>query len=147
MGFDFSRRPLFLSGVSNARPPADGGASNVSPSADSPAEAPGVAPARPGWDTDSSDSASAGSHSERPLVRAVYAYLSSGEHQLSFHEGDTIACIGERNKGWQFGENVRTHRCGWFPAAYTELVADSSSSHGSESSAEYVSSQSNAKNA
>ena len=45
---------------------------------------------------------------------------------------------GERTKGWQFGENVRTHRCGWFPAAYTELLADSASSHGSESGAEYV---------
>ncbi|XP_043241665.1 uncharacterized protein LOC122391616 [Amphibalanus amphitrite] len=100
-------------------------------------EVPSAGPIRPAWDTDSSDSASAGSHSaERPLVRAIYAYLSSGEHQLSFHQGDVIACIGERNKGWQFGENVRTRRCGWFPAAYTEPVTDSASSQGSESSAE-----------
>jgi len=112
---------------------------------------PALAPARPGWDTDSSDSASAGSHSasagshsaeRRPLTRAVYAYLSSGEHQLSFHEGDTIACIGEKNKGWQFGENVRTHRCGWFPDAYTEPLAesggrtDSGSAPGSECGAD-----------
>ncbi|KAF0303463.1 Brain-specific angiogenesis inhibitor 1-associated protein 2-like protein 1 [Amphibalanus amphitrite] len=100
-------------------------------------EVPSAGPVRPAWDTDSSDSASAGSHSaDRPLVRAIYAYLSSGEHQLSFHQGDVIACIGERNKGWQFGENVRTRRCGWFPAAYTEPVTDSASSQGSESSAE-----------
>lgn len=29
------------------------------------------------------------------LVQAVYAYLSSGENQLSFHEGDTIAITGQ----------------------------------------------------
>ncbi|XP_023210500.1 uncharacterized protein LOC111613387 [Centruroides sculpturatus] len=53
-------------------------------------------------------------------VRAVYSYLSSGENQLSFHEGDIISLIGERNKGWQYGENLRNHRFGWFPIAYTE---------------------------
>lgn len=53
-------------------------------------------------------------------VRAVYSYLSSGENQLSFHEGDVISLIGERNKGWQYGENMRNHRFGWFPIAYTE---------------------------
>lgn len=55
-------------------------------------------------------------------VKALYSYLSSGEHQLSFHEGDVIALIGERNKGWQYGENLRNHRCGWFPIAYTEPI-------------------------
>lgn len=30
------------------------------------------------------------------LVQAAYAYLSSGENQLSFHEGDTIAMSGKR---------------------------------------------------
>jgi len=29
------------------------------------------------------------------LVQATYAYLSSGENQLSFHEGDTIAMSGK----------------------------------------------------
>lgn len=29
------------------------------------------------------------------LVQAAYAYLSSGDNQLSFHEGDTIAISGE----------------------------------------------------
>lgn len=51
----------------------------------------------------------------------MYAYLSSGENQLSFLEGDRIALVGDRAKGWQFGENLRTHTFGWFPVAYTEL--------------------------
>lgn len=32
------------------------------------------------------------------LVQAAYAYLSSGENQLSFHEGDTIAMLGESER-------------------------------------------------
>lgn len=67
-------------------------------------------PPPPAWDTH--------------LARALYAYLSSGENQLSFHEGDLIALIGERNKGWQFGENLRTQCSGWFPLAYTEVLDD-----------------------
>ena len=35
----------------------------------------------PGWDTQ--------------LVRAMYAYLSSGDNQLSFLEGDIIALMGQ----------------------------------------------------
>ncbi|XP_030749278.1 uncharacterized protein LOC115877282 [Sitophilus oryzae] len=67
-------------------------------------------PPPPSWDTQ--------------LARALYAYLSSGENQLSFHEGDLIALIGDRNKGWQFGENLRTQCSGWFPLAYTEVLID-----------------------
>ncbi|XP_054707508.1 brain-specific angiogenesis inhibitor 1-associated protein 2-like [Uloborus diversus] len=67
-------------------------------------------------------------------VRALYSYLSSGEHQLSFHEGDVIVLIGERNKGWQYGENLRNHRVGWFPIAYTEPILDSSESEEQSSS-------------
>ncbi|XP_071443564.1 uncharacterized protein IRSp53 isoform X2 [Hetaerina americana] len=59
------------------------------------------------------------------VARALYAYLSSGENQLSFLEGDLISLMGERNKGWQFGENLRTRRSGWFPLAYTEVVLSS----------------------
>ncbi|CAG2055251.1 unnamed protein product [Timema podura] len=44
----------------------------------------------------------------------MYAYLSSGDNQLSFLEGDIISLMGERNKGWQFGENLRTQCSGWF---------------------------------
>ncbi|XP_072152797.1 BAR/IMD domain-containing adapter protein 2 isoform X4 [Bemisia tabaci] len=58
------------------------------------------------------------------LARALYAYLSSGDNQLSFLEGDVIALMGERNKGWQFGENLRTQSSGWFPLAYTETLLD-----------------------
>lgn len=54
------------------------------------------------------------------IVRALYSYLASGENQLTFHENDRIALVGERAKGWQFGENLRTQLFGWFPVAYTE---------------------------
>lgn len=46
--------------------------------------------------------------------------MASGENQLTFHENDRIALVGERAKGWQFGENLRTTLFGWFPVAYTE---------------------------
>lgn len=59
-----------------------------------------------------------------PVVKALYAYLSSGDNQLSFLEGDMIALLGGRTKGWQFGENLRTHTSGWFPLAYTEIIDD-----------------------
>lgn len=61
---------------------------------------------------------------ERPTVKALYAYLSSGENQLSFLEGDRIALVGDRAKGWQFGENLRTQKFGWFPIAYAENERD-----------------------
>ncbi|XP_053671471.1 uncharacterized protein LOC128721717 [Anopheles nili] len=64
------------------------------------------------------------SHWERPTVKALYAYLSSGENQLSFLEGDRIALVGDRAKGWQFGENLRTQKFGWFPIAYAETERD-----------------------
>ncbi|CAG7629010.1 unnamed protein product [Allacma fusca] len=54
-------------------------------------------------------------------AKALYAYLSSGENQLSFLEGDIIGLIGDKNKGWQYGENLRTQKTGWFPVAYTEM--------------------------
>lgn len=55
-------------------------------------------------------------------AKALYAYLSNGDNQLSFLEGEVIALIGERNRGWQFGENLRTQKMGWFPVAYTEIL-------------------------
>lgn len=33
------------------------------------------------------------------VVRALYSYLASGENQLTFHENDRIALVGERAKG------------------------------------------------
>lgn len=38
---------------------------------------------------------SAGGWGDAPLARALFAYLSSGENQLSFLEGDLIALMGE----------------------------------------------------
>ncbi|KAK6642998.1 hypothetical protein RUM43_004501 [Polyplax serrata] len=61
---------------------------------------------------------------EASLARAMYAYLSSGDNQLSFLEGDIIVLLGDRNKGWQFGENLRTQCSGWFPLAYTEVIVE-----------------------
>ncbi|XP_046422527.1 zinc finger CCCH domain-containing protein 13 isoform X1 [Neodiprion fabricii] len=65
-----------------------------------------------------------GGWGDAPLARALFAYLSSGENQLSFLEGDLIALMGDRQKGWQFGENLRTQSSGWFPLAYTEIIID-----------------------
>ncbi|EDW29460.1 GL22765 [Drosophila persimilis] len=59
---------------------------------------------------------------QRPLVKALYAYMPSGENQLSFEEGDRIALVGGKAKGWQFGENLRTQHFGWFPVAYTNAL-------------------------
>ncbi|KAK0096638.1 hypothetical protein PV326_004875 [Microctonus aethiopoides] len=69
---------------------------------------------------------SSGVWGETSLARALFAYLSSGENQLSFLEGDLIALMGDRQKGWQFGENLRTQSSGWFPLAYTEIIIDDS---------------------
>ncbi|CAG0924243.1 unnamed protein product [Notodromas monacha] len=66
----------------------------------------------------------------REVVRAVYSYLASGDHQLSFVEGDIVSLIGEKNKGWQFGENLRTGRTGWFPLAYTEQMVGPEETNG-----------------
>lgn len=60
-------------------------------------------------------------HDQRPVARALFSYLASGENQLTFHEHDRIALVGDRANGWQFGENLRTQLFGWFPIAYTEI--------------------------
>lgn len=57
-----------------------------------------------------------------PLARALYAYAAAGDNQLSFQQGDILALLGDRTKGWQYGENLRTHSAGWFPLAYTEPI-------------------------
>lgn len=59
---------------------------------------------------------------QRVTVKALYAYLPSGENQLLLEEGDCIALVGGKAKGWQFGENLRTQTFGWFPIAYTNAV-------------------------
>ena len=74
-------------------------------------------------------------YDQRQVVMALYSYIASGENQLTFLENDRIALIGERAKGWQFGENLRTQLYGWFPVAYTEYEReeyhgwDSASNH------------------
>ncbi len=123
-----------------------------------------------GFATTTRPKSSASPSSDRGTVRALYAYLSSGEHQINFLEGDLILLlgdeatsvhtnangihrwrewgklihpiiiitslfiyicflndfffllflwIGDRNKGWHYGENIRTGKRGWFPLAYT----------------------------
>ncbi|VVD00808.1 unnamed protein product [Leptidea sinapis] len=55
---------------------------------------------------------------------ALYAYAAAGDNQLSFQQGDVLALLGDRTKGWQYGENLRSHNAGWFPLAYTEPIID-----------------------
>jgi BAI1-associated protein 2 len=57
-------------------------------------------------------------NSNATVVTALYGYMSSGENQLSFLEGDKILLIGEETQGWKFGENIRTNTYGWFPISY-----------------------------
>lgn len=70
--------------------------------------------------------------------------MPSGENQLPFAEGDRIALAGNRVKGWQFGENLRTQMFGWFPVSYTNassaenIISDKRYSHRRESSYENV---------
>lgn len=47
-------------------------------------------------------------------------------HQRKKAKYFKIILIGDRNKGWQFGENLRTQCSGWFPLAYTEALIDDS---------------------
>ncbi|KOB69067.1 Uncharacterized protein OBRU01_17362, partial [Operophtera brumata] len=37
--------------------------------------------------------------------------------QASSLNRDMLALLGERTKGWQYGENLRSHHAGWFPLA------------------------------
>lgn len=68
--------------------------------------------------------------SKSTVVTALYPYLSSGENQLSFYEGDKILLVGEKvqpresYQGWQFGENLRTNVFGWFPVSYVQYESE-----------------------
>lgn len=46
--------------------------------------------------------------------------------KIKCNNDTTHAISGERNKGWQFGENLRTQCSGWFPLAYAEPVLEDS---------------------
>jgi hypothetical protein len=57
-------------------------------------------------------------------VRALYTYQASSSSQLAFKSGDLIDAVGTPKDGWQYGENCRTGKSGWFPSNYVErLVA------------------------
>ena len=45
-------------------------------------------------------------------------------YTLSLPLSLSVFITGDRNKGWYYGENVRTGKRGWFPLAYTEQVKD-----------------------
>jgi hypothetical protein len=66
------------------------------------------------------------------LVRRIELHSSSirisSNNLLFFIPIYYILKIGEKNKGWQFGENLRTGRTGWFPLAYTEQIASTDES-------------------
>ncbi|XP_063981743.1 trichohyalin [Diachasmimorpha longicaudata] len=121
------------SALSRARSEANLHASSLSLGPDVPETPPrprSMAPASRNSVVGTSGTSGTGSSSgvwgETSLARALFAYLSSGENQLSFLEGDLIALMGDRQKGWQFGENLRTQSSGWFPLAYTEILIDDS---------------------
>ncbi|XP_065826856.1 ataxin-2 homolog [Oscarella lobularis] len=54
--------------------------------------------------------------------RALYTFSATTPSQLSFKEGDFIDAVGEPRDGWQYGENGRTRKSGWFPANYAEKM-------------------------
>ncbi|XP_022805042.1 brain-specific angiogenesis inhibitor 1-associated protein 2-like protein 1 isoform X1 [Stylophora pistillata] len=59
---------------------------------------------------------------EKIKLKANFAHTAAETSQLSFKEGDLINPISEVVSGWQYGENLKTNKSGWFPAAYTEEV-------------------------
>ncbi|XP_073247431.1 BAR/IMD domain-containing adapter protein 2-like isoform X2 [Porites lutea] len=60
--------------------------------------------------------------SNKVELRAKFIHTAVEPSQLSFKEGDLIHPISEVVSGWQYGENLKTSKSGWFPAAYTEQV-------------------------
>ncbi|KAL9957279.1 hypothetical protein ACROYT_G038895 [Oculina patagonica] len=63
-----------------------------------------------------------GTSNERVKLKANFAHTAAETSQLSFKVGDLIHPISEVVSGWQYGENLKTSKSGWFPAAYTEQV-------------------------
>lgn len=59
---------------------------------------------------------------DRIKLMAKFAHSAVEPSQLSFGEGDIIHPVSEVVSGWQYGENSKTSKCGWFPAAYMEQV-------------------------
>lgn len=49
--------------------------------------------------------------STKGTVRALYAYLSSGEHQINFLEGDLILLLGDEPVSFHSNANGTIHCC------------------------------------
>ncbi|XP_046855559.1 brain-specific angiogenesis inhibitor 1-associated protein 2-like [Xenia sp. Carnegie-2017] len=61
----------------------------------------------------------------RGKVRAIYRHHAADSTQLSFDNGDVIKALTTVTSGWQYGENTRTMKSGWFPIAFTEKFTGS----------------------
>lgn len=63
----------------------------------------------------------AGGWSDAPLARALFAYLSSGENQLSFLEGDLIALMGKSDLAMSIDMvHMVSRNCGTYRIAAVE---------------------------
>ncbi|KAJ8870939.1 hypothetical protein PR048_027241 [Dryococelus australis] len=82
------------------------------------------------WTTPRQQLTCKGTRKESSTVKCLYSYTF---HEIALKQKSLCAfrseelwhkSRGERNKGWQFGENLRTQCSGWFPLAYTEIIMD-----------------------
>lgn len=55
-------------------------------------------------------------------VRALYPHQGTSPGQLEFSVGDLIDAIDDPQDGWQYGENTRTGKDGWFPMQYVDRI-------------------------
>ncbi|XP_066933784.1 BAR/IMD domain-containing adapter protein 2-like [Clytia hemisphaerica] len=55
-------------------------------------------------------------------LKALYKHEAQDASQLSFDKDDVIIPVCDPTSGWQYGENEKTEKSGWFPAAFTEEV-------------------------
>ncbi|XP_048575871.1 brain-specific angiogenesis inhibitor 1-associated protein 2 isoform X2 [Nematostella vectensis] len=55
-------------------------------------------------------------------LQAIFKHEAAEASQLSFKEGDIIEPVSDVVAGWQYGENLKTQKSGWFPAAYTQEI-------------------------
>ncbi|XP_031556263.1 brain-specific angiogenesis inhibitor 1-associated protein 2-like protein 2 [Actinia tenebrosa] len=55
-------------------------------------------------------------------IMAIFDHNAVEESQLSFKQGDIIDPISEVVSGWQYGQNIKTSKSGWYPSAYTQEI-------------------------
>ncbi|KAL5473312.1 hypothetical protein EMCRGX_G027781 [Ephydatia muelleri] len=55
-------------------------------------------------------------------TRAIFPHRATAVDRLEFNSGDLIDAVGEAEGGWQFGENIKTGKSGWFPADFVEKL-------------------------